>query len=362
MGIVAICSLICLLLTYMESKGASKNGMLYGFLLVTLLGCIHFNYGNDYVSYYHLYNQIETISFDFKSIMNGDVYRERGWVLLCYAFKPFGGFFTLVAVLNVIQNYIIYNFIRKEVKKDWWPLSVFFYLFHSSYYLLNFSMMKQGFVICIFLGLWPLIRQKKWLISAGILFLCSFIHGSSLILIPFAFVGFLSNINGKYYVYFFVGIILFLWSSISFIEDAFNSIFLFKEFDEYTRYQDDSSSNAFGLGFLIQLLPLLISIYYFWSNIESDKSNKVMVAIATLTFIVTPFTTVVPAVGRIGLYFGIYNLAAWPITYSSINNKGLRIFFISLYVTIISYDYLIFFSNPVFAQYYAEFHTIFSVH
>ena len=80
--------------------------MKYGFMLVTFIAMIHYNYGNDYESYYSAYNQVVSTPFNISAIMQGEVYREPGWALLCYLFEYLGGFFGMVAILNVIQNII----------------------------------------------------------------------------------------------------------------------------------------------------------------------------------------------------------------------------------------------------------------
>lgn len=101
--------------------------MKYGFILVTVIAMIHYNYGNDYESYHNAYNLIVSTPFDITNIMEGGVYREPGWALLCYLFSQLGGFFVMVAVLNVIQNIIYYKAIKKYVPKNLWFFSVFIY-------------------------------------------------------------------------------------------------------------------------------------------------------------------------------------------------------------------------------------------
>lgn len=154
MYIVLFCSLVALLFTHLETKGKMKGGMKLGFILITLLGVIHYDYGNDYMPYYELSNQVTKYSFNLKAILAKEYYRDPGWVILCFLFKPIGGFFMMVAVLNVIQNCIVYRFIRRNVEKKWWVMALFVYLFVTGYYLMAFSMMRQMFVVIMFLGMW----------------------------------------------------------------------------------------------------------------------------------------------------------------------------------------------------------------
>ena len=197
MFVVTFCSLIALLLTYMESIGRIRNGMKFGFMLVTFVGVIHYDNGNDYMAYYNLYNDIVNSQFSWSNLINGYIYKELGWALINYLFKYLGGFFMMVAVLNIIQNTIYYKFIKKNVGRTWWPMAVFIYLFSTNFYLLNFSMMRQGLVIAIFVGLWGYIKEKRWMIALGGLLCAYLIHSSALILLPFAFLGYLPFKKGR---------------------------------------------------------------------------------------------------------------------------------------------------------------------
>ena len=121
-------------------------------------------------------------------------------------------------------------------------------------------MMRQGFVLIIFLGMWKYIKDKKWWIPLIVLYLCSFIHGSATVLIPFAFWGYLPMRNTKYigigYVTLLVGLFLF--------KDSLNYIFEFAislddGFSEYAdRYENDDKGLKFGIGFLINLIPFFL--------------------------------------------------------------------------------------------------------
>lgn len=361
MIIVIFCSIICLWFTYLDVCGSKRNGMLWGFIIITLLGCIHYDYGNDYMSYYSVSQQVASLPFNFQQIMDGDVYREPGWALICYLFKPIGGFFVMVSVLNIIQNYCVYTFIKDSVAKQWWTLSVFNYLFITSFYLMNFSMMRQGFVVCVFLGLWTLIKKKKWIIPLIVLIACSFVHSSSKILIPFAFIGFLPSFKGKVYCIFYSSLLLFLWIGSTYVSSLMNYVMTMDDMAEYERYSSDTTSFNVGLGIIIQLLPLFVALWYYIKDEHKNDTQLQLVSIACLSFAITPFTLIMPAVGRLAIYFNIYSLGAMPITYSAIRSKNVRAVLLGLFIIVTTYDYIIFFSNPVFTKSYSEFNTIFSV-
>lgn len=362
MYIVIFCSLIALLLTYLESTDQAEGGMKWGFVIVTILGMIHYDYGNDYMSYYDIYKQVISYRFDLPGILAGDYFRESGWVLLCWLFKPIGGFFMMVAVLNLIQNILVYRTIRNYVEKKWWPFSVFIYLFSTSLYLINFSMMRQGFVVCVFLGLWSLIKEKKWYLAAPILWLCSFVHTSALILIPFAFAGYVPIGKGKVWASLYIIVFLALWFSGSVLNNIFMSFMTVEEFQDYANtYSNDNNTMKIGLGFAMNLIPFILGIMYL-RDIESDYSftDKLVVSIALVSFVIAPFSSIIPLVGRVGFYFSSYQMIAMPLIYKNLKRKDIQWALLFLFVFMLAYDYLIFFKNPIWIDKFTTFKTIFS--
>ena len=362
MYIVIFCSLIALLLTYLESTNQAKGGMKWGFVIVTILAMIHYDYGSDYMAYYDGYKQVTSYTFDLSGILAGDYFREPGWVLLCWFFKPIGGFFMMVAVLNMIQNMLVYRTIKNYVEKKWWPLSVFIYLFSTSFYLMNFSMMRQGFVVCVFLGLWPLIKEKKWYLAAPILWLCSFVHTSALILIPFAFAGFVPIGKGKVWASLYIIFLGALWFSGSVLNDIFMSFMTIEEFQDYAdTYSTDNNTMKIGLGFAMNLIPFILGMMYL-RDTESGHSfsDNLVVSIGLISFVIAPFSSIIHLVGRVGIYFGIYQIMAMPLIYKNLKRKDIQWALLFLFVFIRAYDYLIFFKNPIWINKFTTFKTIFS--
>ena len=363
MFIVILTSIIALFLTYLDSRRILPRGMKLGFILVTFLACIHYDYGNDYMAYYDIYKDIVNIKFNLYDILSGETYKEPGWALLCYFFKPLGGFFTMVAVLNLLQNIIVYNVIKSNVDHNWWPLAAFIYLFSTSFYLLNFSMMRQGLVICVFLGVWRYIKEKKVLLSLIIIFLCSMIHKSALLLLPFSFAGLLRINKGRIAVIIYIVLYFLIWFAGEFMNDVLMFFLSFDEFEEYAvSYGNDRSTNTYRLGFILNLIPLILSLIYLLKVPKSnDAQNKLAVALSILSFIIAPFSDIIPLVGRIGMYFSVYQLIAIPRVYSNIRNNVIRYGLLFIFCFMIMYGYLGFFQSEVFNKAYSTFHTIFSV-
>ena len=361
MWIVTIGILIALLLTYLESSGQLKNGMLYGFIIVATLQMIHYDFGNDYMGYLQNYNEYTRYVFNYQSIKDGVFYKDWGWVILCFLFKPLGGFFTMVAVLSIIQNIIIYRFIQREIRSDLLLFAVFIYLVNTAFYVLGFSMLRQWFVCCVFLGMWKYIKKKNWIIPLVVLSSCSLIHASARILIPFAFFGFLPVNKGKVLVWVLLLFIAFLWLAKEPVLNMLEGVIKVGSFEDYfSTYSDDESTATFRLGFVLNCIPIVLSLLYLWNN-EGDECSRRMVIMSVIPFLLIPFAQIVPLIGRIGNYFAIYQIASYPIIYKAVNKKIIRQACTAIYVLITIYGYFGFYASPVWREHFSTFHTIFSV-
>ena len=360
MIIVLAISLISLLLTYLHTKDIVKNGLGISFLLLTLLAVIHYNYGNDYMAYFRLYNDVNIFSANnFNIIFDKDFFRDPGWALICRLFNNLGGFFMMVAVLNIIQNLIVYRFIKNNVSRQWWTMAVFIYLFTTNLYLLNFSMMRQGFVVCVFLGMWKYIKERKWWWPLLVLYLCTYIHGSAIILLPFAFWGYLPMKKGKVLTIIFLTAFVILWSQKEILgEIIFMATMASESLENYTTtYGDNVNTATFNIGFIMNLIPFMLSLFYSYKC--DNPENRKLVLLAAISFMITPFTLIIPDLGRLGTYFAIYKLASYPVIYSFIKRVELKIGFIAIFILMTVYDYWLFFNVGVFAKPYSTFHTIF---
>lgn len=364
MYILIFVSLLSLFLTYLESAGQVKKGMAYGFGLLTLLATIHYDFGNDYMPYYNTYNQITAFSFNWDAILNQEVWKEPGWALLCYLFLPLGGFFTMVAFLSVLQNIIYYRFIKRYVAPKWWTFSVFIYLFSTSYYVLNMSMFRQGLAIALFVWAFTFFKDRKLLPATLIVICAASVHNSAKILLPFLLWGFVPFISKKITksVAIMFGILFLL---LSFNGESVNAIFMsfadFEDFQIYTNTYEGGNSNSYGLGFVFNTVPFFMFLYYLLRNSKAEVWQIQLVALACIGTFIIPFGNILPMVTRIGMYFGVFTIAAIPIVYKWIYDKNLGRVVLMIYIMMTLYDYYLFFTDSAFVKYYTNFHTIFSV-
>lgn len=361
MFVVIIVSLLAILFTHLESQGRLKNGMAIGFVLVTIIAAIHYDYGNDYMEYYRRYKTVSSTPFNLSEIFEDTVLLQPGWILINYLFTYFGGFFAMVAVLNIIQNYIYYRLIKDNVPSNLRVVSVAIYLCSSAFYLLNFSMMRQGLVVAIFASLWPWIMNKKVIRVLICLFLSSFIHKTALVLLPFAFWGFVPVNKGKILSVIYVVLFFLLMTNTDLINSIMDKYMAVESFENYADYYGEfDNQRKYGLGFILGIIPFIISLYYINKNKRADRNSLLIVSLSCVGAFINPFADVIQMAGRLGAYFSVFTIVALPLTYNAIPNDFIRKIAYFFWLVLLLYSYYMFFTNSVYAPYYKEFNTIFS--
>lgn len=128
------------------------------------------------------------------------------------------------------------------------------------------------------------------------------------------------------------------------------------------RYDKGNAGLVLGIGFVINMIPFILSIVFLLSSSKNNYSYraKSLVALGAISFLIIPFSQIIRAVSRIGMYFGIFTIASLPLIYGSIKNREIRYGLTFIYIFITMYDYYLFFTNSVFSEKYSIFHTIFS--
>lgn len=342
-----------------------KHGMFIGFIMITSLAAIHYDYGMDYMSYMDTFDKVVNGHYTFYELIVGEVLRQHevGWAILNWLFGYLGkyGFFWMVAILSIFQNIIYYRFIRNYVPQKWWILAVMIYVFSTHYYLINFSMMRQGLAIALVLWSYDYICQKKMLPALLILACAPLIHRSSLIMVPFAFWEYLPLKKGSFYVVLYSAIFIILFLSRELLDQIFGVVFQFEDFEYYYEAHGSKTNNShFGIGFFLNLIPFVVSLRFLGKN-DVDNDKKRLVALACIGTMILPFTQIIALANRLGLYFSVFNLASIPYAYDAINNKVAKSTLVIVYVGMLFLEYTIFFQNETFFLSYAKFHTIFSV-
>lgn len=356
-------SFIAVLLSYLAYQN-KNNGLEWSFVLLTVFLAIRYDFGNDYMGYLYAFNSFKTYSiglFEFDRFLELRGYGEPLWVFINMLFIKFGGFFLLVILMTIFENYTIYRFIKKNVKPEYYWLSVFIFVFNTSFMLVGASMLRQWFVLCLFLYCIDFIREKRPLPFLLLLIPATQIHSSAWILLPTYFMSYINyeKIKGS------MGIVLllfyFVWLYIGPTYYARNIDFLLQadEIGKYEVYLEDEKVSFSIIGYITRYLFPIICLFQI-SKVNDEK--KYLFSIYALYMLVLPLVEVTQLVSRIGTYFSILSIFVIPETIDIIKKRKQAVaqLLLAFFVLLSLYNYFPFYKSSTFGEYYREYHTIFS--
>lgn len=358
---IIVC-IIAILLALSESLGLSRYGLLFGFLVTAILYALHYNFGNDYHSYYDWF--IETLYSDFPTSFTEfmNMSRDPGWDIINYAFGfLFGkyGFFALVAVFGVLQSYAYYSLIRKYVAPQWYWFSMTVYVFTPALFLQSFNVMRLSLVMCIFVQIIPMLQHKKIVLPLLLLIVCIFIHGSSIILIPIVFLS-LVPLHPRVLAVSSVILLILCFLVQSLFASFFVNIGELRLVTRFEHYLGAPEKNTFRLGYIVGLIPFFVLIIKLFLK-EIDSNYHWVVCIWLIGIIIAPLSGVTTIIERLTFYFQTVSVVVLPLIYNNIKNPIFRVGFISVWLALAFlgvHSYMT--PDSVFYEPYKEYQTIFS--
>lgn len=382
MYFVLSCCIISIFLAWRESKGHLKNGLKIGFIIITLVSALRYDYGADYLGYINDFKEASYYTISDYLSFNENI-REPGWFLLMKLFEPVGPY-VFFAFLAIITSCIYYRFIKENVgRKDYW-LAMSIYLLNFDLFVLQQSMMRQAFAMALFVQGFHYIKQinsalysdrvqlsslykgkresfVKPLIKLTLLLsFIVFIHQSSMVLIPVSLIAFVPMRKGK-----IVAIVMFLafcllWVSSSYVAPIFEQLMAIEAVAFYGEKYITDDGAQFGIRQMLSFIPFFVSLYYLWDR-KTSTINKPLVVISMFGVLVLPFAGLLQLISRIAYYFDAFTVAAYPIVYKNIKNKYIRYALIALFLLIFIYMWLDKSKNPIWDGKFIEYHTLFGI-
>lgn len=363
MNVLIFISLLVIFLSYLESKGVLKNGMLIGFIVLTAIMSIRFEYGNDYVSYQMKYLYNNNFIFSIKSLFDGTI-EEPFWFLLNRLFIFFG-FQSLVFFLTMINSIAYYNLIHKILPKQMWMLGLFIYFFTSAYFPLQLSMMRQALSMSLVIIAFLYVIEKRIILSSFFLILASGIHTSALLSLPLISLCYFDMTKYKN-VLFISFICLFICFYVA--KDNISSLmsYLLHSISAFERYEDkyllgtkyDASEAKSLFGSFLYLFPVATSLIYL-RRCDDEKYLKISVLYIFGSFIYLT-DQIVPMVARISWYFSIFSIIALPVAFLNIKTRFIKYGLVLLFIMVTVREYYGFFYALNWKNAFLEFKTIFS--
>ena len=357
MNVVVPISIISLFFAILRSVGKLRRGLEYCFVLLMIVGAIHYDYGNDYANYLNMFYESGNVTLSWQGLTK--YFRDPGWTALCILFQPLG-FFGMVIILNIIQNFIYYHIIKNYVPIQWQWLAVFIYVFSTSFYLLNFSMMRQGLAIALLFQALFFIIEKKYILSAILVVGTSLIHGTSTIAVPFILSVFYvkksRNLLIVYLAFFFI-----LLVSYEQFYTLLSQLTYGDSLSEYSEMYMDGQGIQLGIGFAVDMVTIITLLYVALVQKSSTFLETRILTYLIVSYLLLPFQMMNQMIGRIGYYFSVTSIIVVPLLYRYLR-RDMKIILLSLFISISLYRYWLFFTTGTFVKSYSQpFQSIFSV-
>lgn len=334
------------------------------FVLLTIIAAIQYGYGTDYMRYYELWDEryaSKDVATLIENFFNQTDWTEPGWMLLNAIFGFKNGFFVLIAIVSIVENYIYYRLIKDYVPAKWRWFAVFLYVCMDNLYLLNFSMFRQGLTVALFVAAVMLMNKRKLLPAIAVIVLSLTIHLSAAICIPFIALYFMPLKKTSALAVFLLlfTFVIFVFKGV--IISALDMMSSFEELGKYSNYGRKTLGGV-GIGYILIHIPNVVILYaLFTDKLIKTREQRVIALLAFCDMLITPLQFYgADMAGRLSVYFMCFRVASLPVIYSNIRVRGIRIGLVSISVFTTLLMYYQFFKN--YTEGYSEgYRTIFSV-
>ena len=282
------------------------------FLPIFIVAAIRYEVGTDwpiYLDYYHWINE-ESKGFSEKlfNLMNKIVYRTV---------NDFQGIIVLVAFCSY---FFLFKAIYQQSVSA--PLSLIVF-FISCMYFASMNQLRQAISMPIMLYAYKYIRDKKpiryffWCIVATLF------HASSIVYIPLYFIAKFKPTLRRYVSIF--GLIIITLPVLQMLLEILinHSKYAWYSYSIYN--VGDEANNFYVLGFIFQLILLIIMSYYRFSSDQEDALYDGMLNCYFLSVVMLLFTSVLSQVLRISYCFGYIQILLIPRMIDREKNRTRRI-------------------------------------
>ena len=350
-----IVAIIAVLLAYLSRQERKKSYMLLtAFAILTIFLSLGYYWGNDVETYEKWYNGFEKSGISWWNYFQYDSFtqKEYGYICINLLLKPFG-FWGMRAVLFIIENTIIYWFIKTHVNKKWYWLAVFIYVFNPNFWVLSSSMMRQWLAMCVIL-LSVMRLEKGELFQYLLLVLLAFsIHFSAAVGLVFLPLSFLQKKNSMLSFAILVVFLIVFWILSPLFIDY---VVLFLKAEDFYQIGYMDTHGGVGITSIAFLLIYLIILIY---SIKAKQRQSLSCWIVMLSALIMPLISFGELISRIGYYFTIFSMVTFPLFMDNPKaDRPTKNILTSIIVLYYIYAFFLFFNSPTWIKSYGAYQTI----
>lgn len=358
-----IVSVLAILLAYLASFKFFKYGLEIAMALITIFVAIRYEWGTDMPSYYMTYQAFADSGlnvFDFDNIAQIRSGRslEIGWAMLNVLCRPIG-FFGMIILLAIVENLIIYDFIKRNADKQYYWLAIFIYTMNPYMMVLGCSMLRQWLAMCVVLFSTRFIQSEKLLPFILCIIIAASFHTSALLFIALYLFRYFEKFKLELSSITWLAVIAVVWIIMGSALSTTGVMMLLSTdaFEGYTGQMEGHMQTG-GLGFGT-FFKILIYLYCIVTSTKLTKEKRVLCWLLLMYIFLFPFTDAVSLASRLNFYVDAIAIVAVPLAMKASNFKAVNVVMIGFFIFWNLFLYRMFFDAPSYYFSYRTYHTIF---
>ena len=323
----------------------NKYFLVIPFLILLMFESLRYDYGNDYFSYYNIFNLIHD---------GNEIFQKE--ILFYIINKYMFNFQVMIALIEGLFLYLIYKLIYKNLEKEYYFIAIFLFLFNPYIFLISLSAIRQTLAICIFIFAIQFAYKRKIIPFICTILLASLVHKSAIFLLPVYFIANDKTISKKT-VWIIIIILIFLLLMPNVFNNLLYSVLSLVNDNNYLNYALNSKESS-----VASLMFAIIIFIYLILNISKLKGkNLVYTKLYLISAIIGILAFRLNMLSRFQQYFDVFLIIAIPaILYTNkiikkdetkFLNFTNRIVLPTAILVIFLLKYYSFFSDPLWSNF-----------
>lgn len=302
---VHVIFLIAVLLAACSVGRKENRTYLYwlSFFALFIFAALRYDFGNDYMSYYH----------NYIAIKRGDwsTYGNQYLFTIINYISPSFDFLVISTSFLFLRS--VYRLLKDTLSAEYIWLGLFIFLFSPYIFLVNLSAMRQCLAMLLFVAATKYAINgsvRNFIKYAVVIIIATLIHKSAILLLPIYFLANNKPIKRVHIELVLVITALLLLSEKLFptLIDSFLAAFADKNYNSYVASGNKNSLRSILLSF-IPLFYLLLNAH------RIQQERLVYTKLSAISYLLSILALQSTVLIRLRMYFEIFSCVAIPTTY-----------------------------------------------
>lgn len=316
----------------------------FTFFILFLFLALRYDYGNDYMSYYKNYIDIN----------NGLPAWGHTNILYKYLNLLAPTYEVFIAIISLFYIISIHYLMRSNLNINNYWFAIIILLLNPYLFLVHLSSLRQTIAICIFIFAVDAAVKRKSLLYFLLILAATGFHSSAIILMPIYFIANTRRISKNLILLIFIGILILIATPLfeTVIYFVLNKLSLASL---YQHYFEQGLQNSFRA-------TMIASIFFFVIifNINKLEGREIIYAkLSLIASIISILAYKLSMLSRVGMYFDVFLIVTLPHILNIVEKKLTKQILFIIIIAIYLLKYISFFNNPLWEGY--NFYKIISI-